>query len=329
MEVAEDTSATFTFSTAQVDKAEAEAARDADADSRTSDEEAAADDLLDYSDGEGTGTADAEAVEVVSLAGGEVLIAKTPATELAEVEVVVEDGAVSVTAGTDPGTAVVQSSGPGMAGSWGTIATGDYTLKVGKLGDANFSWKRRRWNDPNSPFYLYWYKRFGDGDPNPDYPGPQPKVKLLRVQSFPFDNTAESAEASWPDDRRRLATWLERDPGTDFEGDCNSSPIRPEIDVPGGVVGFEFKDCDQYHVWRNAEKPGSYWIEMNQGFWVTNGGSKQAGFVMSWQARKKHPTTGAKLLSGSLHDLNKVVFTIPGSEGDTRTCTQTDASRDC
>lgn len=318
------TDTSFHFDEAEVAAAE-EVAESADA--LAPPEQEAAESLVEYSETAGSGTVDPESVDVLSLDDGNILVATTDATDISGVAVDIEGGEVSAEVATDPSGIQIESAGPGMAGTWGSVVGGDYTLTVRGLGDGNFTWNRRRYNDSASPYYVYWYRRDGDAYPY-SRSGPDAKVKTLRVQTFPFDNTAEEAEASWSDSKPRLASWISRAPAIGFTGDCDGSPITPSVNVPGGSISASFKDCDEYDVWRNAAKPGSYWIEMDQGYFIHNG-SRSAGFVMSWRARKRHPETGRTLLSGSMHDLNKVVFTIPFGEGERATCTQTDASRTC
>jgi hypothetical protein len=80
---------------------------------------------------------------------------------------------------------------------------------------------------------------------------------------------------------------------------------------------MSFQDRDEYSVWRNGNKPGSYWIEMDQGYFV-DGGSRSIGYLVAWKAEQGTP--------GSQHDFQRVVFFYTG---ETYTCDQYDAGDTC
>lgn len=190
---------------------------------------------------------------------------------------------------------------------------GSYRLVVKDWGDAVFLWKREKLhNDGDAAKDYFTYSRKASAYPFKLRFSDDPKVRTLRVQSFPYDELEP-----------KLVDWLDWNPGANFSGGC-SGQMSVGISHPAVPVslGYTFQDCDKYTFWRNGGKPGSYWIEMDQGRFL-NDGPREAAYALGFITRQ-----GAR---ASMHDLNLVVFNqfsqLWGSQD--KACKQTDAGRNC
>lgn len=261
--------------------------------------------LLDASERAG-GSLDEHAVDVVSLLDGDVILAVPVDIDVTEITVEVDGGRVDVSALASPSADVVASGGgPGMAPYWANDGDGQYVLTVTGLGDALFVWQRRKLTDDGDSRYTWYaYKRKGSAQPF-TRTGPDARVETLRVQSYPYDSIQSG-----------LLNWVDWDPASSFSGN-EGTPLTVSVSVFGVGTSISFADRDKYTVWRNANKPGSYWIEMDQGYTIDTG-SRAAGYAVAWKA-----TQGT---SGSQHDFQRVVFYF---NGDSYTCDQYDASDTC
>ena len=209
---------------------------------------------------------------------------------------------MSTKPGADP-TAV--ASGPGLAPYWGGNGDGQYILTVRGIGNGLFTWSRSKLiNDGNGKYDWFAYRRKGDAQPF-DITGPNAFVETLRIQNFPFDSVEPN-----------LVNWNEWSPASNFTGDCGS-PMNVGVSVLGASVGTTFQDCDRYSMWRNANKPSSYWLEMDQGY-VLRHGNREAAYALAW--KQKQGT------AASQHDLQKLVFHY---NGNAYTCKHTDAGDTC
>lgn len=291
-----------------IGESEIEAARDdavADPGDLNAAEQHAEDVLLDASERRG-GSLDRESIDVVPLLGGDIVLAVPADIEVEKVAVNIEDGFVDVSASTSESEGPrAEGSGPGMAPYWGNDGDGQYVLTVSGMGDALFTWKREKlMNDGSTDYTWYSYKRKGDAHPF-ERTGPNARVAKLRVQSYPYDQIED-----------RLLNWVDWQPASDFHGN-EGAPIAVSVGAPVAGAAITFADRDNYKVWRNAKNPGSYWIEMDQGYFI-DGGSREAGYALAWKARQGTP--------GSQHDFQRVVFFY--NSGD-YTCDEYDRSDTC
>lgn len=268
-------------------------------------EKHAEDVLLAASEREG-GSLDEEAVDVVSLAGGDVVLAVPATLDVSKVTVNVNDGFVEVSADAAESEEVTaEGGGPGMSPYWTNDGDGQYVLTVKGMGDALFVWKREKlMNDGNSSYTWYSYKRKGDAHPF-ERTGPNAKVAKLRVQSYPYDSIEPG-----------LVNWVDWEPASNFHGN-EGSPITVSVSALAVGTSITFADRDDYKVWRNANNPGSYWIEMDQGAFL-DGGSRSAGYAVAWKAKQGTP--------GSQHDFQRVVFFY---DSGNYVCDQYDAGDTC
>lgn len=289
-------------------KAGIEAARKS-ADSRqrskgeTGDQQSARKQLLDAAKKSGTPLSSSD-VDVFELADSDVTVAapKGVAIDSLNVELTGESLAVESESSARAGDS---ASGPGMG--WGSRADGQYIVTVRGWGTATFLWKRaKRTNDGSSKYDWYSYARKAVAQPASIPWSADPRVALLRVQSYPYDSIES-----------RLRNWVDLEPATDRNGDCKGNMYVEATVAGAGAVGYNFADCDHYDVWHNPNKPGSYYIEMNQGLSV-NSGPREAAYSITFKVKQGTP--------GSLHDVNKVLFTFRGSR---TTCTSTDTSKTC
>jgi hypothetical protein len=190
--------------------------------------------------------------------------------------------------------------------SWGFNGQGQYILYVKDWGDALFLWKREKLqNDSSATYDWYTYSRKATAQPYRKL-GVDPRVPILRVQSFPYGQVEPG-----------LVSWTDFQPAAESRGNCDSSSVNVGVSSPYASAGYNFVDCDKYTVWRNAAKPGSYWIEMNQGY-VLRSGSREAAYALGFKVKQG--------VAGSMHDLNLVKFEYYGPD---ITCKQTDAGRRC
>lgn len=246
-------------------------------------------------------------IDVVPLLGGDVTLTVPVDIQIDEVVIKIDAGIVDVSAeSSEASTDTPAAGGPGMAPYWAGNGDGHYVLTVRGIGDALFVWQRvKLMNDGNPNYVWYAYKRKGDADPF-EVTGPNARVKKLRVQNWPWDSVENS-----------LVNWNEWDPASDFTGQCGGHSYNASISVFGADFNVGFQDCDKYNVWRNASKPSSYWIEMDQGL-VLNPGSRHAGYVLAW---KQDQGT-----AGSQHDFQRVVFYYLYENHE---CSHTDAGDRC
>lgn len=223
------------------------------------------------------------------------------------------EGVLSVSAQTtDRAPDNVTFSGPGMEASWDNNGSGSYTIKIyvdfkldgrGELLYASgfFSWRRYKLindGDPDNVFYRY--QRYGDFQPESISFAEDARAQRLRIQSFPLDGIESD-----------LKDWKRFSPGADRHDTCDS--YSASVSFKNISVSAPFNErCGVYNMWRNIDKPSSYWIQYQN----PNGGSgnREVAYVLIWSQK---PGT-----EGSMHDL-QLIETMIGE------CQQTDASRTC
>lgn len=302
--------ATFVVTESQIKEAREEAV-EAEADHGLSPADQKLEDKLIDATEESGGTLDGDDVDVVPLLDGDVTLTVPVDVQIDKITVEMKDGKVGVSSSSSPTEGPdLETSGPGMASPyWQGDGDGQYVLTVRGLGDGLFLWARNKLiNDGSSSYTWYTYRRKGTAQPY-ERSGKNAMVQSMRIQNFPYD----SAE-------KNLVNWNELDPASDFSGKCGGHVYTAEVSVLGASIGRNFQDCDGYKVWRNANKPSSYWIEMDQGR-IVNGGNREIGYTIAW--KQKQGT------AGSQHDFQRVEFTVPYSEGDTITCSHTDSNDTC
>ncbi|MEI7033120.1 hypothetical protein [Streptomyces pratensis] len=252
-----------------------------------------------------------EDVEVIPLLDGEVEAVLPKETSIDFLTVEVSDGDVTLESQvSNPDESDAEFAGPGMA-DWDNDGSGQYILRVPGVGEGHFTWKRNKLSsDGDNAYDWYQYSRWGVGKPANVNNYPDPYVKVLRVQSYPFDSIEPN-----------LVTWEDIDPKTSFTGDCNGQPITVGVAAPVASIGYSFQDCDEYDVWYNSSKPGSQWIEMDQGLILTGGGEDR-------EAAYTHTIKVKQGTAGSMHDFQRVVFE-DGFTDATSSCEQYDASTTC
>jgi hypothetical protein len=246
------------------------------------------DQVVEASDAAGE-PVDPDSVDVFSVLQGDVTIAIPVTVEIDELTVDVNDLDVAVSASTtETSEPTIDAAGPGMNPNWEGDGDGQYVIKVQGLGDSLFVWSRKHLADDGDPDHTWYvYKRKGDAHPY-SVTGPDADVKILRIQSYPYDSIES-----------RLENWTDWAPASGFSGQCDGHVYTASIDVKAASFGVSFQDCDGYDVWRNVDNPGSYWQQMDQGV-VLHGGSREAGYVVGWKAQQGTP--------GSQHDFQRVIF---------------------
>jgi hypothetical protein len=279
--------------------------------------EAITNDLLELSDEQGV-YAKENHVDVIPLMDGDAVLAVPTDTVVESVHVAVsEEGSISTSVQTAAeSTQDVDLSGPQMAASWSANGSGSYVLKLYAdplccartlLADGRFTWKRWKMlgdGDANADHFLY--KRFGDVQPASLPNTPDARTEILRIQSFPYDSVEPN-----------LRSWNRYSPASDRSDTCNS--YSASFSFKGLSVSTPFDArCGKYNMWRNVDKPSSYWLQYEGG----GGGNREVGYILSWSQK---PGTAA-----SMHDVNKIKISFPLPSGrPDQTCTQTDASRTC
>ncbi|MEU9674934.1 MULTISPECIES: hypothetical protein [Streptomyces] len=251
-------------------------------------------------------------VEVIPLLDGDVEAIIPKSTIIEHLTVDVADGAVTLEAETsNPGEALAEYGGPGMAADWVPDGSGQYILRVPGMGEGHFTWKRNKLAEDGSGTYdWYQYSRFGVAKPANINNYPDPYVKLIRVQSYPYD-------AIEP----KLVTWEDIDPKTSFTGDCNATNLSLSVSAPVVGIGYNFNDCDEIEVWYNSSKPGSQWVEMDQGAVLWNGGRDyEIAYTHSFKVKQG--------TAGSMHDFQRVTFEDGFTDGQ-GSCDAYDGSMTC
>lgn len=254
------------------------------------------------------GTIDPASVDVVDLLDGDVVLAVPTTIEVEEIVVTVDGLSVEVEATANQiDEALATGGNPGSAPYWANNGDGSYKLVVSGWGDALFTWRRDKlMNDGSASYTWYAYRRKGDAHPYDRNLAPDARVSILRIQSYPYDSIEPG-----------LVAWSDWEPSADFTGQCGGHVYEAGVNVPYAGITISFQDCDRYDVWRNVDKPGSYWIQMDQGA-VINSGSRQIGYSVAWKAREG--------TAGSQHDFQRVKFYLSGSF---ETCDAYDASKTC
>ncbi|MGL5826853.1 MAG: hypothetical protein ACRCYU_18890 [Nocardioides sp.] len=253
------------------------------------------------------GTLDEDVIDVVPLLGGDVTLTVPVDVEIDKITLTLNKGLLTVDALSSPAeTSAVEAAGPGMVPHWINDGDGAYVITISGWGDGLFTWARSKLADDGSAAYTWYaYKRKGDGHPFPRF-GYDARVQRLRLQNFPFDSVEPN-----------LVNWNEWDPAVSFSGQCDGGTYNVGISVFAAEFGTSFQDCDRYTVWRNANKPSSYWIEMDQGQ-VIHGGDREIGYAIAW--KQKNGT------AGSQHDFQRLVLRLHGVPID---CSHTDAGDTC
>lgn len=257
-------------------------------------------------------------VDVVSLFDGDVLVGVPAQSDVESMTITASEDGREMEASLEtsapaelPDTTV---GGPGMALSWADNGSGSYVIKIYQNGDlkidGRFTWKRQKLlGDGDASKVHYTYQRFGDAQPSAQT-GPDPRVIRLRIQNFPFDQVEPY-----------LRSWDRYSPGSDRSDNCNTYTASISYGGLGLSVPFD-EGCGTYNMWRNVDKPSSYWLQYESGGLNPSGGNKQVGYVIMWSQQEGTP--------GSQHDLQQIRLGWPAYYwGAYETCTQTDASRTC
>ncbi|MER7700351.1 MULTISPECIES: hypothetical protein [unclassified Streptomyces] len=253
-----------------------------------------------------------EEVEVIPLLDGDVEAVLPKGMSIDHLKVKVSEGSVTLESQTsNPDASLAEYAGPGMAADWVPSGSGQYILRVPGMGEGHFTWKRNKLSEDGSGTYdWYQYSRFGVAKPANLNNYPDPYVKLLRVQSYPYDGIES-----------RLVTWEDIDPKTSFTGDCNATNLSVSVNAPVAGLGYNFNDCDEYEVWYNSSKPGSQWIQMDQGLVLWNGGKDfEAAYTHSFKVKQG--------TAGSMHDFQRVTFEDGLTDGQ-GSCDSYDVSETC
>ncbi|MEU0302094.1 hypothetical protein ABZ252_21890 [Streptomyces sp. NPDC006175] len=251
----------------------------------------------------------ADQVDSVPLMGGKVHVAVPRGTTLDEINLTLDDGTFDVTAKssstseTDQGSPSLQAD----PSAWTLNGSGDYVINVTGVGDALFLWKRERLlEDGSATSDYYQYSRKASADPQPIDFLPDPTVQILRIQSYPYDEIESGLE-----------DWVDLAPASDIQGNCDTNAMSVGVQAPLANAGYSFIDCDDYTVWRNVDKPGSYHMTMGQGL-LTDGGSREAAYSLSIKVKEG--------TAGSMHDFNRVTFYWNAEDYE---CSEYDAGKVC
>ncbi|MFZ4143660.1 hypothetical protein ACOZDZ_23485 [Streptomyces griseoincarnatus] len=118
-----------------------------------------------------------------------------------------------------------------------------------------------------------------------------------------------------------LVTWEDVDLKASFTGDCNATNLSLSVSVPVVGLGYNFNDCDENKVWCNSSKPGSQWVEMDQGLVLWNGGRDyEVAYTNSFKVKQG--------TARSMHDFQRVTFE-DGLTDDQGSCDAYDGSMTC
>lgn len=251
----------------------------------------------------------ANQVDSVPLMGGKVHVAVPRGTTLDEINLTLDDGTFDVTAKSSS-TSEVDLGSPSVQAdpsAWTLNGSGDYVINVTGVGDALFLWKRERLlEDGNTASDYYQYSRKASADPQPIDFLPDPTVQVLRIQSYPYDEIESGLE-----------DWVDLAPASDIKGNCDTNAMSVGVQAPLANAGYSFIDCDDYTVWRNVDKPGSYHMTMDQGL-LTSSGSREAAYSLSIKVKQG--------TAGSMHDFNRVTFYWNAEDYE---CSEYDAGKVC
>lgn len=261
---------------------------------------------------------DPDAVDVVPLYDGDVVVGVPAETQVDSMRIVASaDGRelnASLSTSEPEDAPATTAPGPGMALSWASNGAGSYVIKIYQKGDlkidGRFTWKRKKLLGDGDPTKVhYTYERFGDAQPS-SQTGPDPRVIRLRIQNFPYDEIEPA-----------LREWDRYSPGSDRGDNCNS--YNASISYGGLGISVPFTEgCGTYNMWRNVDKPSSYWLQYESGGVNPSGGNKEVGYVIMWS--QKEGTLGSQ------HDLQQIRLGWPAYYwGAYETCSQTDAGRTC
>lgn len=177
-----------------------------------------------------------------------------------------------------------------------------------RMVDADFH--ARRWklsNDGNPNIVYIRYDRWVGAQTYSLSGLPDPFLHRLRIQNFPYDSVE-------PD----LIKWEKYRPAADLPDEGSCAPWTISYTVLGATASREFDRCGRYNMWRNVEKPSSYWIQ-----WEGRAkGNREAAYSLVWVQKQG--------TARSQHDLQKIVMTWPNwSLIPDTVCTQTDSGRTC
>lgn len=253
---------------------------------------------------------DLGSIEVFDLPTISSAVAAPAGTRLRQVELKHEGDSISANlevAATAEGADVDESGEASGSPYWRLQSSGQYTLSVKDRGTALFLFKREQLvNDGSSAYNYFGYARKAVAVPKDRPYSYDAKVADLAVGNYPTAATKSG-----------LSSWLDFEPATDFEGNCNSSGLNVNVDTPIAGVSYSFIDCDKYDVRRHLYVPGEYKIVMDQGSTI-NGGERQAAYAVAWKSRSGY--------NSYQYDTNYVRWYLMG---DTTECSSTDASRTC
>lgn len=263
---------------------------------------------------------DEQSVDVVPLLDGQMDVALPDDAVIEQATVEVSDKG-DLTAGTvvtgDP-AATAQMSGPSMATKW-NLDGGPWEYKIyinlpngTRVADGRF-WAKR-WTlagDGQPNIVHYRYDRWGDAQVNKLGGGhPDPYLRTLRIQSFPYDSI-----------EKHLRNWDAYKPASDL-ADSGCSSYTASFTFMGVGASRPFQKCGAYNMWRNIDKPSSYWLQF-EGKTQQN---REVGYTLAWAQ-----DAGS---AGSQHDEQQIVISFSSLSGifgmlPNVNCKQTDAGRTC
>jgi hypothetical protein len=193
---------------------------------------------------------------------------------------------------------------------------GQYVITVKGVGSGLFTWRKFKIEGESDSAADYWaYRRTAVGEPANWSNRPDPRVAYLYIRNYPMSGTYKV-----------LKSWLsESAPSSDFDGDCNNTPVYFELGAKGASVGVSFLDCARNDVSQNHSVPGEMRILMDQGKWVGASGTRATGYISGFTVKPK--------ATPYFHDQQKIAFAIYGDEGwlwpPKITCSSIDGDTTC
>jgi hypothetical protein len=262
------------------------------------------------------GYLDEESVDVIPLLDGQVQLA-VPADAVVDSVTLAptgegDDVEVTVEAGGDPANSV-SSTGPEMASGWasdgGPWVYNLYLYIDGqRMADADFH--AQRWiakNDGDTSLNFVRYDRWAGSQVYAlDYL-PDPYLKRLRIQNFPYDSV-----------EKHLQDWVRYKPGADLPDLSSCSNYTVGFTWQGISASRNFTRCDSYNMWRNIDKASSYWLQYEG----HTKGNREVAYTLLWSQDQGS--------ARSQHDLQQIVLEWPSwAMTSDSVCTQTDAGKTC
>jgi hypothetical protein len=268
-------------------------------------------------DAEGDGAyLDEESVDVIPLLDGQVQLAVPADADVNSVTLAPtgegDDVAVTVDGVGNPADAV-SSAGPEMASGWASDG-GPWVYNLylyidsQRMADADFH--AQRWiakNDGDPGLNYVRYDRWAGAQIYALSGLPDPYLKTMRIQNFPYDSVEPN-----------LHDWVRYKPGADLPDLSSCTDTSVSFTWQGIGATRNYTRCDTYNMWRNIDKPSSYWLQY-QGH---TKGNREAAYTLLWSQKQG--------TSRSQHDLQKLVLEWPSwAMTSDSVCTQTDASKTC